>query len=126
MDKLKFGKLYYYCSLGLSCLVMLLAIFLLRSDGSEQSNIDMSIYRYMVAFYTFLVILSPGVLVFEYTKGNYIKEKFKLKIIILGLSLIVGTLLFLLVWNAAVANMVFLASLVVLVYVLAPTNKNQK
>ena len=105
---------------------MLLSIFLLKSDGSEQSNIDMSIYRYMVAFYAFLVILSPGVLVFEYTKGNYIKEKFRLKIIVLSASVALGTILFLVIWNALLANMVFLASLVVLLFILTPTNKNQK
>lgn len=116
----KFGRIFYFTSLIVAIVVMLCALFII-SDGSEESNINVSNIRYMIAFYSFLCIISPGVLVREYCKGGYDVKRFRLKIIVLIGTIIAGSLLFLL-WIPAVTSVVFMASLVSFIFMMTQPN----
>ena len=81
MNKEKFGRLFYYTALIIAIIVMAIALFI-QSDGSEEQNARVSIIRYMIAFYSFLGLISPGALVREYTLGYSVYKKFKCFILI--------------------------------------------
>lgn len=122
-SKQKFGRLYYYATLIISIIIIVLSLFIFQSDGSEQMNNDMSVIRYMVVFYTFNIVLGSGIIVNEFCGGKFDKRKLIYKIIVEASLTVVGTIIFLLVFKAGVANMLFLGSLVGLLYVLTPTIK---
>ncbi len=126
MEKSKFGRLFYYGTLIISIIVVVLSLFIFQSDGSEEMNNDISVKRYMVAFYTFTIILGSGIIVNEYCSGKFVKQKLLYKILLEVVLTVVGTIIFLLTFKASVANLLFLGSLVSLIYVLTPTVKPGK
>ena len=125
MNKEKFGRLFYYTALIIAIIVMAIALFI-QSDGSEEQNARVSIIRYMIAFYSFLGLISPGALVREYTLGYSVYKRYKLKIFALASSIVIGTLLFVLVPQVQIVLFTFLLSLLVLIFVLSPANQGEK
>lgn len=124
MNKQKFGKLFYYATLIITIIIVVSSLFIFQSDGSEEMNNYISVLRYMVTYYTFTVVLGSGIIVNEFCSGKYEKRKLIYKILIeVGLT-ILGTIVFLLTFKASIASMLFLGSLVALLYVLTPTVKN--
>lgn len=121
----KCARLVYYTGLIVAIVVMACAIFI-TSDGSEEDNIRVSNLRYMIAFYSFLGIISPCVLVREFLLGKYDIKRYRLKIVIVAVSLVVGTLLWILAPIPALISFVFMASLLAFIFVLTPSNKANK
>ena len=122
--KEKIGRVVYYTALIVAIIVMLSALFI-RSDGSESENIRVSNLRYMIAFYSFLGIISPSILVYEYCKGKYDLKIYKLKIVALSAALIIGTVIYILVDLPAVISTMFLVSILVFIFVLSPSKKDK-
>ena len=124
MDKKKIGRLFYYATLVITIVIVVASLFIFQSDGTEEMNNDMSVLRYMVTYYSFTVILGSGIIVNEFCGGKYDKRKMFYKILIEAGLTIVGTIIFLLTFKASIASMLFLGSLVGLLYILTPTIKN--
>ena len=124
MDKKKIGRLFYYATLVITIVIVVASLFIFQSDGTDEMNNDMSVLRYMVTYYSFTVILGSGIIVNEFCGGKYDKRKMLYKIFVEAGLTIVGTIIFLLTFKASIASMLFLGSLVGLLYVLTPTTKN--
>ena len=124
MDKKKIGRLFYYATLVITIVIVVASLFIFQSDGTDEMNNDMSVLRYMVTYYSFTVILGSGIIVNEFCGGKYDKRKMLYKIFVEAGLTIVGTIIFLLTFKASIASMLFLGSLVGLLYVLTPTMKN--
>ena len=90
-------------------------------DNSQESNVRISCIRYAVCFYSFVILISGGSILREYLSGEYIKKKMMIKLIVLGVSLLVGTLLMILFYEAIVYLAVFMLGLGTLMYVVVPT-----
>lgn len=124
MNKQKIGRLYYYATLIVTIVIVVLSLFIFKSDGTDEMNNYISVLRYMVTYYSFTVILGSGIIVNEYCSGKFDKQKMIYKILVeIGL-VVIGTIIFLLTFKASVASMLFLGSLIGLLYVLTPTVKN--
>ena len=124
MNKQKFGKFFYYGTLIITIIIVVSSLFVFQSDGSEEMNNDMSVLRYMVTYYSFTVILGSGIIVNEFCGGKFDRRKMMYKILVEAGLTIIGTIVFLLTFKASIASMLFLGSLVGLLFVLTPTTKN--
>ena len=125
MNKQKFGKLFYYATLVIVIIALIAALFVFRSDGSEEMNLSVSIIRYAIAYFSFATVLSCGIIVNEYCSGKFVKNKLITKIILSVVTTIVGALVYLFVKSAVVASGMFFVAIICLIYVLTPTVKNE-
>ena len=123
MDKKKFGKYFYHASLFLTILTMIAALFIFKSDGSDEQNLTVSIIRYAIAYYSFIAVLGTGLVVNEYCSGKFEKKKMRLKLVAIIAGSLIGAPIFIFVNNASVACMMFFVSLLLLIYILTPTVK---
>ncbi|HOE06424.1 MAG TPA: hypothetical protein PLH44_00780 [Bacilli bacterium] len=129
MDKVKFGKTFYNVCL-IICVVILLAAFLIfktkDSSGNilpEEELIQTWIFRYLVSFYMFTFLIPLAALVREYTSGEYVAKKMKIKIVVGVVALVAGTILIFVTWNLSTAQLCMLGAMLSAVYILAPTTK---
>jgi hypothetical protein len=71
--------------------------------------------------FTFLIPLAA--LVREYTSGEYVAKKMKIKIVVGVIALVAGTILIFVTWNLSTAQLCMLGAMLSAVYILAPTTK---
>lgn len=122
MDKKALGQKIYNVCLALTTAILILILFVVKAeDNSQESNVRISCIRYAVCFYSFVILISGGSILREYLSGEYIKKKMMIKLIVLGVSLLVGTLLMILFYEAIVYLAVFMLGLGTLMYVVVPT-----
>lgn len=122
MDKKTLGQKIYNVCLALTTAILILILFVVKAeDNSQESNVRISCIRYAVCFYSFVILISGGSILREYLSGGYIKKKMMIKLIVLGVSLLVGTLLMILFYEAIVYLAVFMLGLGTLMYVVVPT-----
>lgn len=122
MDKKALGQKIYNVCLALTTVILILILFVVKAeDNSQESNVRISCIRYAVCFYSFVILISGGSILREYLSGEYIKKKMMIKLIVLGVSLLVGTLLMILFYEAIVYLAVFMLGLGTLMYVVVPT-----
>lgn len=122
MDKKALGQKIYNVCLALTTAILILILFVVKAeDNSQESNVRISCIRYAVCFYSFVILISGGSILREYLSGGYIKKKMMIKLIVLGVSLLVGTLLMILFYKAIVYLAVFMLGLGTLMYVVVPT-----
>ena len=128
MDKKALGQKIYNVCLALTTGILIIVLFLVKGeDNSLETNERISCIRYAVCFYSFVILISGGSVVREYLSGEYLKKKMMLKIIVLGSSLLVGTLLMILFYKAIVYLAVFMLGLGTLMFVVVPTvSKEEK
>ena len=86
----------------------------------DKKALGQKIYNVCLALTTGILI-SGGSVVREYLSGEYLKKKMMLKLIVLGSSLLVGTLLMILFYKAIVYLAVFMLGLGTLMFVVVPT-----
>ena len=129
MDKARFGKIFYYVCLFACVVVLVIAFFLFRTTDSlgetlpEEKLILVWIYRYLISFYIFAILIPLAGIVREITAGPYDKKKMLIKIGI-GLAVIaLGTTLIFVSWSLKTAQLCMLGSMLSAVYILAPTTK---
>lgn len=122
MDRKALGQKIYNVCLALTTAILLLILFVVKAeDNSQESNVRISCIRYAVCFYSFVILISGGSILREYLSGEYIKKKMITKSIVLGISLLVGTLLMILFYEAIVYLAVFMLGLGTLMFVVVPT-----
>lgn len=122
MDKKALGQKIYNVCLALATGILIIVLFLVKGeDNSLETNERVSCIRYAVCFYSFVILISGGSVVREYLSGEYLKKKMMLKLIVLGSSLLVGTLLMILFYKAIVYLAVFMLGLGTLMFVVVPT-----
>lgn len=122
MDKKALGQKIYNVCLALTTGILIIVLFLVKGeDNSLETNERISCIRYAVCFYSFVILISGGSVVREYLSGEYLKKKMMLKLIVLGSSLLVGTLLMILFYKAIVYLAVFMLGLGTLMFVVVPT-----
>ncbi|HKM29982.1 MAG TPA: hypothetical protein VJZ51_04435 [Bacilli bacterium] len=129
MDKVKFGKTFYNVCL-IICVGILLAAFLLFKTKDSAGEIlpeaeltQIWIYRYLVSFYMFTFLIPLAGLVREYTSGDYIAKKMKLKIVVGIAALVAGSILIFTFWSLRTAQLCMLGTMLSAVYILAPSVK---
>ena len=122
MDRKALGQKIYNVCLALTTAILLLILFVVKAeDNSQESNVRISCVRYAVCFYSFVILISGGSILREYLSGEYIKKKMITKLIVLGISLLVGTLLMILFYDANVYLAVFMLGLGTLMFAVVPT-----
>ena len=126
MNKKNFGKYFYHATLLVAIVAMIVALFAFRSDGTPEENERISIIRYAFAYYSFITVLGTGLVVNEYCSGKYVKNKLQLKVIGVIAASIIGAPVFIFVQNATVACAMFFVSLLLLIYTMTPTVKDEK
>ncbi len=126
MEKKKFGRLFYYCTLIIAIVLMVVALFVFTSDGSDEQNTKVSIIRYAIAYYSFSTLLGSGLIVNEFCSGKYLINKMKLKIVVVICLTVIGAPIFIFVNNATIACALFFVSLLGLIFVLTPSIKDEQ
>ena len=126
MNKKNFGKYFYHASLLVAIIAMVVALFVFRSDGTPEENEIISIIRYAFAYYSFITVLGTGLVVNEYCSDKYLKNKLQLKVIGIVAASIIGAPIFIFVKSATIACMLFFVSLLLLIYIMTPTVKDEK
>ena len=122
MDKKALGQKIYNVCLALTTAILLIVLFGVKGEGnSMETNERISCIRYAVCFYSFVILISGSSILREYLSGEYVKKKMNIKLIILGSSLLIGTLLMILFYKAIVYLAVFMLGLGTLMYVVVPT-----
>src|SRR5690554_1050464 len=92
MDKEKFGKQFYMASLVLALIVFIgVRVILPKDKLIEETYIR---YSNLINFSVFALIFPIGTIVREFYLLNYIKSIMIAKIIVFGLVLVVGLVLF--------------------------------
>lgn len=117
MNKKKIGIVFYYTSLILAIALLLSVLIFMKNDDAEI----LSIYRYMACYFSFSVIIPVGLIVREFLLEEYVMKKMTLKIVIVVVFLIGGVFASIFIKVASVALVLFLASLLALLFIMVPS-----
>ena len=113
----KLGISIYYTTIIISIVVMIAALILIKNDDAEVA----SYYRYMVAYYTIGGILSLGIIIREFLVEICDTKKWIIKIVILLVAMIIGTIIFIFVKKPAFGMALMFVGFGVLLYSTVPT-----
>ena len=124
MNKKEFGKKFYLASLIICVVALILAWILLPVTGLEGDKLtQIWMYRYAVVFLCLAFVVPTGCVVREICYGDYNKKMLITKIIIVIASSILGTVLILVLKNFGLSKILSFASILVLMFVANPNNK---
>ena len=119
MNKPELGNRIYKIFMSATVVILLLVLVLFKQIEMEND----SFYRYMVFVLSFNGVLSTGTIIREYFSLVYDKTKMIIKIMVSSFMIIIGiieTIFFPIDWVGLVT---FLVGLIVSLYVLTPTVK---
>lgn len=122
MDKKKLANAFYYASIVIAIIAMIVVLFVVRGESYTAESI--SLIRYFVAYFVFSSLLPLGIVIRELIMGSYNKNKIIIKFVIIFLAIIGGVMACLFCRNVKIALLIFLFSLLILTYELIPTVKN--
>ena len=118
----KLGKGLYYASIIITIIALIAVMVIFRKDIYEEEFVYSA--RYLGAYFSFAVVLSLGVTLRELFVLEFNKKKIIIKMVIIGISLIVGILLLIFnLVNAKSGLVILFVSIFVLAYCLIPTIK---
>lgn len=124
MNKKQIGKTAYYISLGISVALLIGVLLFIKDDDLEK----LTIYRYITAYFCFGCIIPTGIIIREMLVEEYIMKKMIIKIVLtamISITGVIGVIFF--VKTDAIALVMFLVSLLAMVYIMVPTiQKNNK
>ena len=113
----KLGVGIYYTTIIISIVVMVAALILIKNDDAAIA----SYYRYMVAYYTIGGFLSLGIIIREFLVEICDTKKWIIKIIVLLVAMVIGTIIFIFVKNPAVGMSLMFVGFGILLYATVPT-----
>ena len=113
----KLGVGIYYTTIIISIVVMVVALILIKNDDAAIA----SYYRYMVAYYTIGGFLSLGIIIREFLVEICDTKKWIIKIIVLLVAMVIGTIIFIFVKNPAVGMSLMFVGFGILLYATVPT-----
>lgn len=119
--KATIGKRVYYASLILTCVVLLLALFLIKT---EDANL-LTYYRYFVGFIAFSFLIPSGAIVREFCVEEYILKKMIIKIIVGVVIVAGGTISLILIKTVSFALIIMFLGIAYLLYAITPTFKKE-
>lgn len=104
--------------------MLVLAWALLPVTGLEGDILTQTwMYRYAVVFLSLAFIVPTGCVVREICYGEYNKKMLIVKIVVIVLASIIGTILILFIKNFGLSKILSFASILVLMFAANPNNK---
>lgn len=126
MDKAKLGKRIFIGSLFLAIVIFIIvfAWSLSQPKDTDEQVASTAMINYLVLFYVFTTVIPLGALCRETLGYPYNKKKIRIKLIVLAGLIIAGTLIFILVHKANIYQYTTIASALLLMYIITPTEKD--
>ena len=129
MDKKQnFGKYFYYASMIISIVLLVLAVFFINVKDIEDEELLITkyIYRYIIIIAVLFLIIPTGAFVREITSGVYNKKLLLIKILLAYLGGVGSILAIWFLRNLIVAKTLSFVGALVLVFSASPTVREQK
>lgn len=123
--KPKLGKGIYYASIIIVIIALILVMVLFTTTSYTAEEV--SVIRYISAYFSFGVVLPLGVTFRElFVSDTFIKQRIIIKFIVIILALIGGVFISLYVRNAKVGLFILFVSIGILCFSLIPTTNNRR
>ena len=127
-NKAKFGRNFYYATIIISIVILVLAIifFNVRNIEDEELILTRYVYRYSMIISVLYIIIPLGCIVREITLGDYKKGLIIFKIFLAVFAGVGAILLVYFTKNMKIAKIATMVGALVLVFSVSPTKPPKK
>ena len=122
--KPKLGRGIYYASIIITILVLIFILVFFTTKSGDYTPEEISVIRYIAAYFSFGVILALGVTFRELFALTYNKTRIIIKFIVIGVTLAGGVVGAIFIRSAKVGLVFMFIGIFVLSYAIIPTVRN--